>query len=335
MATSSTPATNMNLQPRESRASRRWYRGRRVALVSFSTLAAAVLAATTAGASQAAFSGENGRIAFASNLTGSQQIYSMRPDGSDVRQLTHTSSRHNSVNADWSPDGRWIAFDSDRTGPVEIFIMRSDGRDVRQVTHLSLSAGDPSWSPDGTRLVFDHFSNGGFANIYSIRPDGSDLKELTHFTTQTNAFEPEYSPNGAWIAFQQSPTGNPPSAIYVMRSNGNDLHRVTPLRMDADHPEWSPDGSLIIFNNHASLNIGDIFTIHPDGDGITQLTHVARLNQADFRADFSPDGKKIVFDQFIPGQPLQVAVMNTDGSGTKVINTDSAFAPDWGPAPED
>jgi len=298
-------------------------------------VAALVVLATSAAPALAGDSGVNGRISFSSNQTGSRQIYTMNPDGSDVTQLTAAAGA-NSVISDWSPDGSRIAFDSDRTGAVEIFTMGSDGSEVQQITHLGGFSGDPSWSPNGRHLVFEHASFGQCCtNIWRINPDGAGLHELTAFSMETFAAEPEYSPDGRWIAFQQFPNGARLSAIFVMRADGADMQQVTPISMDAAHPEWSPDGSRIIFNNDFTLNVGDIFTIRPDGTGVKQLTHVIPLGEADFRPDYSPNGRKIVFDQLIPGQPLQLVVMNANGSRSHVINTSNAFAPDWGPQPLD
>jgi len=101
--------------------------------------------ATTAVPAAAAFPGENGRISFASNQSGSSQIYTMNAGGRDLIQLTFAPG--NSVISDWSPDGQRIAFDSDRAGGVEVFTMRSDGSDVRQLTHLSGFTGDLAYCP--------------------------------------------------------------------------------------------------------------------------------------------------------------------------------------------
>jgi Tol biopolymer transport system component len=85
-------------------------------------------------------------------------IYTIRPDGTGVKQLTH--SRGNDAHMAWSPDGEWIAFASTRMGfndemtytdapqPYgEIFVMRADGTDVRQLTDNQWEEGTPAWRP--------------------------------------------------------------------------------------------------------------------------------------------------------------------------------------------
>jgi Tol biopolymer transport system component len=173
-------------------------------------------------------------------------------------------------------------------------------------------------------------------NLWTINADGTGVRQLTNFSANTFAGEPEFSPDGQFIAFQQFPNGIGPgqrSAIFVMRADGTHMRQVTDIALDAGHPEWSPDGSRIIFNNDLTQGVGDIFTIRPNGTRLTQLTDVTPLGEADFRPDYSPDGTRIVFNQFIPGQPTKVLVMNADGSGAHVINF-NGFAPDWGPQPE-
>jgi Tol biopolymer transport system component len=84
-------------------------------------------------------------IAFTGFETGDFEIYTIHPDGTGLKQLTHT--RGNDAHAVWSPDGRWLAFCSSRAGfkdefPLsrevqpygDIFVMHADGTDARQLT---------------------------------------------------------------------------------------------------------------------------------------------------------------------------------------------------------
>ncbi len=105
-----------------------------------------------------AWSPRGDRIAFTGFATGDYEIYTIRADGTGLRQLTHTHG--DDAHPVWSPDGRWIAFVSSRKGwkdeamisfgsqPYgEIFVMRADGRDARQLTDDQWEKAVAAWPP--------------------------------------------------------------------------------------------------------------------------------------------------------------------------------------------
>ena len=99
------------------------------------------------------------RIAFTSNRDGDFEIYTIKPDGTDIRRLTNT--RGNDGHCIWSPDGEWMVFSSSRMGfkdeaPLadnipqpygELFVMRADGSGVRQLTDNQWEDATPAWMP--------------------------------------------------------------------------------------------------------------------------------------------------------------------------------------------
>jgi TolB protein len=103
------------------------------------------------------WSSRGDRIAFTGFESGDFEIYTIRSNGTGLRQLTHTHG--NDAHQVWSPDGRWIAFVSSRMGwkdegrmggaqPYgEIFVMRADGTNVRQLTDDQWEEGVASWAP--------------------------------------------------------------------------------------------------------------------------------------------------------------------------------------------
>jgi Tol biopolymer transport system component len=99
------------------------------------------------------------RIAFTADIDGDYEIYTIRPDGTDLRRVTRMPG--NDAHNAWSPDGEWIAFTSARGGfkdesalhpynpqPYgEIYVTRADGTDVRMLTDDQFEDGTPAWMP--------------------------------------------------------------------------------------------------------------------------------------------------------------------------------------------
>ena len=114
------------------------------------------------------------RIAFVSDRDSDLEVYTMRPNGSSVRQLTFNDASEFRPN--WSPDSRMITFTSRRDGDAEVYVMRADGTNQTNVT--ANPAGDEgvsAWSPDGQKIVF----LAGDFDVHTMNADGSDKVRLT------------------------------------------------------------------------------------------------------------------------------------------------------------
>ena len=169
-------------------------------------------------------------------------------------------------------------------------------------------------------------------SIWIVRVDGTGLREVTRNKTGS-PFEdhrPVWSPDGKQLAFARIDNSTDPvkTAIFTVSVDGTGLHRVTPWDLDANEPDWSPDGSLIAFSSPAaSLQPGreqNIFTIHPDGSGLTQLTaHLKAAPdgaQGTFDPSWAPDGTQLIFTH-IPSFDgfADLYVINADGTGLHVL----------------
>lgn len=99
----------------------------------------------------AAWSPDGSRLAFVSDRGGQWDIWTMNPDGSDVRQLTNTGSRE--LHPRWSPDGTRLAFRTFSSSGSYIWTVNADGSGATPVSELG-NLALPSWSPDGSRIVF-------------------------------------------------------------------------------------------------------------------------------------------------------------------------------------
>jgi Tol biopolymer transport system component len=269
----------------------------------------------------------------------SAEIYVMNADGSGEQQLTDLDGYNSNAPA-WSPNGRKIAFHSNRGGGVgesDIYVMNADGSDVTRLTNLTAlglgGAHFANWSPDGAKVVFNSFFNGGEQprEIYVVNADGTGLINLTNHASDDT--RPDWSPDGTLIAFQSNRHGNP--EIYVMHADGSDGSNPRRLTVSAGPdaaPDWSPDGLRIAFQSSRNGN-AEIYVMTADGTLPTRLTTFAG---ADTKPSWSHDGKRIAFQREVESfleTHNQVFTMNADGSGVIMISTPSPFAfngfPSW------
>jgi TolB protein len=152
---------------------------RRLSLASLTLIALVALILLPGASARATFPGSNGRIVFADYLT--NQIYAVNPDGTGLVQLTHVRVRRFAGWPASSPDGSYIAFESDRSGSLRLWVMDADGTHPRMVADDRDAANQqvPTYTPDGTRLVYTRCIEGFACAIYSIGVDGTHRRALT------------------------------------------------------------------------------------------------------------------------------------------------------------
>ena len=306
--------------------------------VAVALFASALFSAPTA---DAAFPGQNGKIAFETYRDGDYEIYSMDADGTNQTRLTNSSNTD--TDPAWSPDGRKIAFASYRDGNGEIYVMNADGSDQTRIIDDPASNYSPAWSPDGTEIAFVTLRDGN-THIYSMKADGSGATQLTDGAGHDG--NPTWSPDGTRIAFHRwtvhpAPDGTMPitDEIYVMGADGsNQVSIYSAVNSSFDLGDWSPDGAEIVFGNG-----GTIRTVNVDsGDlAVPASCYSNVFCGADvgllYDPVWSPDGTKIAFAHrdcyFLRGFPCttpHIQASNADGSEVTGL-TDSGSAPSWQP----
>jgi len=263
------------------------------------------------------------RIVFESSQSGDFEIWTMRLDGSGLRNLT----RHKGYDESpaWSPDGRRIAFTSTRTGRAKIWVMNADGSRQRQVTRGWSQDGGPSWSPDGSRIVYGSRADGaGVVRIWSVRANGGKPRRLTQLTGT-----PTWSPDGKRVVFA-SACATSPSCLYVMNADGTHRHVLgDPDNVDNRSPAWSPDGRLI-----AWIHATELWVMNVDGSAAHRLPPGPVPEVDDANPTWSPDGSRVLFES--NRSPTGLAVINLDGSGLAPVGSGVvkyASRPDWQPVP--
>jgi Tol biopolymer transport system component/DNA-binding winged helix-turn-helix (wHTH) protein len=188
-------------------------------------------------------------LVYADRAAGNSEIFRIRPDGSELENLTNQPSADSGSSI--SLDGSQIAFLSDRGEPAgwQIYVMNFDGSDAHPLTPRKGWEGDPVWSPDGRSIVFvcDRLdSPGNMLDLCEINLDGTQERRLL-FHPNHDA-EPAISPDGKRIAFVAHSDGN--LELYVVNRDGSGLRRLTRDPADDQWPEWSPDGRTIIFGSN-------------------------------------------------------------------------------------
>lgn len=281
---------------------------------------------------------QNGRIYFSTgvllpdpDLSVPSQVWSVRPDGTNKRQLTHVPAPALAGGPDVSPNGTRVLYVSNVAGPFQVWVMRADGSGQhRVVTDLEHDAFVPRWSPDGTHLLFTRCSfpfDFLECTIATARLDGSGLHDITggHWVDFSGA----YSSDGSKIAFSGDRNGLT-SAIYRKSVASGSAHRLTAATLEAFWPDYRPDGQQILFGDNADRPTTNVWTMRPDGTQLHQITHIASDQNLAF-ARYAPDGRHLVAD-FFDGSTDWLVTMNLDGSHfTKVLNSGdiSLTLADW------
>ena len=236
-----------------------------------------------------------------------------------------------------------ITFQSDRDRNYEIYVMDDDGKNQRNLTNHPDRDLAPSWSPDGTQIVFisdrdGHVPKGrvwSTFEIYVMDADGGNPQNLTN--DPNSDLSPVWSPDGKRIVFSSNREVN--FEIYVMDADGGNPQKLTNNPGTDHHPSWSPDGKRIAFSSYRDGHFiadsgltSEIYAMDADGKNQQRLTENRKHDDS---PAWSPDGTRIVFSSDRKGDftNYQIYVMDADGGNLQRLteNRDNDGAPSWSP----
>jgi Tol biopolymer transport system component len=294
-------------------------------------------------------------LAFASD-EGQQlgDIYTVRADGTDLRQLTRASGAFGSGQAPvWSPDGTRIAFRGYHATQNSVEVIDSGGGN--RTTLWTSGAGrdqwcaehdDLAWSADGQTLAFAaQVACPSQPSLFVVPADGS-AQAVRLLAPGLNGVFPRFAADGRRIAFLGSEGGGA-SGLYVAEvgsagagAGGLQARRIGPDLEGSPGeqwfpPQWSPDGTELAVS--VGFEGGEIVVVNADGSGQRVLV----TDQA-FNPTWSPDGKRVAFQrmvdpsEFFQERPctMRLWVMNADGTGERRFDPlvdGCGLPPAWSP----
>ncbi len=199
-------------------------------------------------------------------ISGGYDIYSAKPDGSDLKRLTDTKGYD--AEATISPDGKRIVFTSVRDGDLDVYVMNADGSGPTRLTQTLGYDGGAFFSPDGLMICYR-----------ASRPTGDDektyLELLARELVKPTALE-----------------------IFIMKADGTDVRQVTRNGAANFCPFFHPSGKKLVYASNQSdpkaksSDPFDIYMVNLDGSGTEKVTLHPTFDAFPM---FSPDGKKFVW----------------------------------------
>jgi WD40-like Beta Propeller Repeat len=291
-----------------------------------------------APSANATFPGRNNSVAFAQrSVTGDSvdptvehtRLSARRPGASNVRVLVDCQ-----LTAGFPSGGdcTGTSYSSPSYSPdgtrivfdagTRIGVMAADGTGLTLLPAVTADDGDPAFSGDGKRVVFTGKNDRGTTDLYVRTADGGPADLIIN-----DAGEPAWSSHGV-IAYVRS--GN----IYVARPGGGHRRFVT----SGVSPDWSPHASKLVFVRPlATLTfdapIGRMYAATPHGEGLR------RIGPADdaLHPVWSPDGHWLAWESFESGvfaKPTtgsaparEVALTQVSGESGSVTSFDPAWRP--------
>jgi len=251
------------------------------------------LLSSTTGEGGPQFSPDGTKLVFASNRSGSSEIWTCDANGSSLVQMTSLGTLSGAPR--WSPDGGHIAFDARTEKHGHIFVVSASGGAPRAVTSGEFEDAVPSWSSDGKWLYFASNRTGSW-QLWKVIYEGGEPVQVTEHTGYTG-FE---STDGRDLYYVK--LGEP--GVWKKRVTGGSEAKVLNTRINAGQWELTRQGIYFV-DQTGSKPLIRFFTF--SGGAITDVATLSRpLPPEEQGLGVSPDGRRIVFQQVLSNAQIML-----------------------------
>jgi Tol biopolymer transport system component len=248
----------------------------------------------------AVWSPDGARLAFLrANSSPSQMadLYTIRPDGSDLRRLTTGQMAFEGSIIQWSPDGSKLSFASVHENVQELDVINADGSGlVTVISSTNFLSGAEKWSPDGSKLVYQTcIGECESAGIYIVNVDGTNRYQLGD--ERERNFFADWSPDGTRLAFESSRNGV--SSIDIINADGTGRVDVTNQQGIYSRPKWRPrpqqntpaGANVTVTENGVTLTFSSVTTA-----GQTTVTLVDPNSLSGIPGEYVINGNSLAFE---------------------------------------
>ena len=185
-------------------------------------------------------------------------------DASGGNRRSLTQSDQFAADCQWSPDASQILFTLD----TNICTIRPDGSQFSRLTSGPGCKTNPSYSPDGTQIVYWLHDYNGFQTICVMNADGTSPHLITPLEQKVRAL-PKWSPDGKYIAYIQT------DSLLIMRvfrmdSEGDNVRQLSTGSGNQFIPRWVPDSRIVYVSNDPN----NLWIVDKDGVESRQITNI-------------------------------------------------------------
>jgi len=205
-----------------------------------------------------------------------------------------------------------IAFVVSEGRDKELWLMDADGAGAHALTADHSIAQSPSWSPEGSLLLFTSWRGGSGPQIWVMSPE-QRKPYLVSGRPGLNT-SASYAPDGQHVVCTLSQDGN--AEVYSLDARGGSPVRLTNHRGIDTSPNWSPTGREIAFTSDRSGN-PQVYVMDADGSSVRRLTYDVDYTDSPV---WSPKGDRLSFVTRVGGG-FDVWTCRADGTGAKPVVT--------------